>query len=89
MKTAERRFFNVVGKMNKIYLICGASAFVFGAYFYGFNIANSKCQNRQLQIDISEIQKIQQNKKEIHDTVYKTGTGDIRRILRDKYTIAE
>lgn len=60
-----------------------------GAYFYGFNIANSKCQNKQLQNNIFEIQQIQQNKKEIHDTVYKTGVADIRRILRDKYTIAE
>ena len=75
--------------MNKIYLIIVFSAFIMGAYFYGFNIANSKCQNKQLQNNIFEIQQIQQNKKEIHDTVYKTGVVDIRRILRDKYTIAE
>ena len=29
------------------------------------------------------------NKRVIHEKVYKTGAGDIRGILRDKYTIAE
>jgi len=27
--------------------------------------------------------------RNINDTVFKTGVADIRRILRDKYTIAE
>ena len=29
------------------------------------------------------------NERNINDTVFKTGVADIRRILRDKYSIAE
>ena len=65
------------------------SALILGAYFYGVNITNAKCREKQSQNNLVEIQNIEQNKRIIHDTVYKTGMGDIRRILRDKYTIAE
>lgn len=75
--------------MNKIYFVMIASAIILGAYFYGVNITNVKCRERQANNNISEIQHIENNKRIIHDTVYKTGVRDIRRILRDKYTIAE
>ena len=75
--------------MNKIYFIVLISAFVFGAYFYGLNITNAKCREKQSQNNLIEIQQIERNKRIIRDTVYKTGVRDIRRILRDKYTIAE
>lgn len=75
--------------MNKIYFVMIASTIILGAYFYGVNITNVKCRERQANNNISEIQHIENNKRIIHDTVYKTGVRDIRRILRDKYTIAE
>lgn len=75
--------------MNKIYFIILTSVLIIGAYFYGVNITNIKCRERRVTDNLSEIQIIEQNKKEIHETVYKTGVADIRRILRDKYTIAE
>ena len=62
---------------------------IVGTFFYGKNIGSSECriQNLQNQIDTDEQQQTKQ--RIINDTVYKTGVGDIRRILRDKYTIAE
>jgi hypothetical protein len=76
-------------KMNKIYFIAFIGAMLIGAYFYGANISDAKCRARQIQDDVKEIQLNEQIKKEIHDKVYKTGVVDIRRILHDKYTIAE
>ena len=75
--------------MSKIYFLILISALIFGAYFYGVNITNAKCREIQANNNIAEIQQTDKNKREIHDMVYKTGLRDIRRILRDKYTIAE
>ena len=60
-----------------------------GAYFYGVNIESEKCRNKYLQTDLEQTIQMQQNQRIIHDTVYKTGVADIRRILFDKYTIKE
>ena len=62
---------------------------IFGAYFYGVNITNAKCDKKYLQNNLQNIQQIQQNQRVIHDKVYKTGVADIRRILHNEYTIAE
>ena len=75
--------------MNKIYFVVLIGALVTGAYIYGANITDVKCRVRYLQdINQNNIRTIK-HKKEIHETVYKTGVGDIRRILRDRYTISE
>ena len=75
--------------MNRLYFIILICAIVFGAYFYGVNITEAKCKlrfvNENLQNQNNQIQK----QREIHDVVYKMVLGDVRRILRDKYTIAE
>ena len=62
-------------------------ATIVGAYFYGKSVGVSQCEKQhfQNQINITEQQKI--NERVINETVYKTGVRDIRRILRDKYTI--
>lgn len=68
-------------------------ALVLGAYFYGARVADAKCTIKNLENDLNENIQIQKqynnNQKVIHEAVYKTGLADIRRILRDKYTIAE
>lgn len=79
--------------MNKIYLIVFVGAMICGAYFYGVNITNVKCVAQNAQNNLIQNEKHQeqflQNQRIIHETVYKTGLADIRRILRDEYTIAE
>ena len=79
----------MVVKMNKIYFMLAIGALVWGAYFYGVNITNAKCQIRYFQETNHAQEILIKNKKEIHENVYKTGVRDIRRILRDKYSIAE
>ena len=75
--------------MIKLYItiLIGTLCAVF--YFYGMNVGQSKCQIQNIQSEIQTNQKIQQNKRIIHDTVYKTGVRDIRSILHNKYTIKE
>ena len=75
--------------MIKTYLIILICAIIFGVYFYGKSIGISKCENQNLQNQIITTEQNKKDERIINDTVYKTGLGDIRRILRDKYTIAE
>ena len=67
-------------------LIC---AIIVGAYFYGVHVGNSKCEIQHFQNQINTVDQNKTKERIINDTVYKTGVADIRRILRDKYTIAE
>lgn len=75
--------------MLKTYLIVCLGALILGAFFYGKNIEQEKCRVRYLQLSEQNQEQTILKQRKIHDTVYKTGLGDIRRILRDKYTIAE
>ena len=75
--------------MLKTYLIVCLGALILGAFFYGKNIEQEKCRVRNLQLSEQHQEKIILKQRELHDTVYKTSLGDIRRILCDKYTIAE
>jgi len=75
--------------MTKIYLIILMCAFGLGAFFYGRNVGVAKCEKQNLQNQINITKQKQMNERIINDKVFKTGVADIRRILRDKYTIAE
>ncbi len=73
----------------RFYIIGLICAIIVGAYFYGRGIGNAKCQIKNLeQTQQTQIQIIK-NKGVINDKVFKTGADDIRRILHDKYSIAE
>ena len=75
--------------MTKVYIILLMCALVYGAFFYGKNIGISKCEIQNLQNKINTTEQNRINERNINDTVFKTGVADIRRILRDKYSIAE
>ena len=75
--------------MSKLYLMLLIGAIIIGAFFYGKSIGVSKCKIQNLQNQINAGEQQQTKERIINDAVYKTGVGDIRRILRDKYTIAE
>lgn len=79
--------------MNTRYLIICVCVCVVGAYFCGAKIADAKCQTRFVKESLTQIEQHQKqnisNKRVLHETVYKTGVADIRRILQSKYTIAE
>lgn len=79
--------------MNKLYLLAIIFVVVFMAYFYGANTADAKCRLRAAQASFNAVQTYQnqivKTKRITHDTTYKMGVDDIRRVLRDKYTIGE
>jgi len=79
----------MVVKMKQIYFVIIICAIIFGAYFYGVNIERAKCKIKFLQQQNQTQEQIVIKQRNIHETVYKTGVGDIRIILRDKYTIAD
>ncbi len=64
-------------------------ATIVGAYFYGKSLGVAQCEKQYLQNQINTTQQQKINERVINETVYKTGVRDIRRILRDKYTITE
>ena len=79
--------------MTKLYFLLAGCALVVGAWFYGADVADAKCRaqvaNQNLQIWQNMQNQIIQNKRKNHEIVYKTGVADIRRVLRDKYSVAE
>jgi len=79
--------------MNKLYLFFGICAVICGAYFYGANVADARCRARVAAQNLQDVQifqnQISQTKRINRDTVYKMGADDVRRVLRDKYTIGE
>ena len=75
----------------KLYLFLAAvtSVFVFGIYYSGYNNGRQKCRvqfNENITQQQANVIKIQ---GEVHETLRNSGGGDIRRVLREKYTIAE
>ena len=64
-------------------------AIVFGAYFFGENRGAFKCQTQHLEKQIEKIEQTKNTKRILNDKVYRTDMYDIRRVLRDKYTIGE
>lgn len=79
--------------MNKLYLLAALVAVVCAAYVFGDRMGDVKCRLRINSENFVAIQnyqsQISKTKRTIHDTVYKMGADDVRRILRDKYTIGE
>ena len=79
--------------MNKLYFFMVIVAVVAGAYFCGANIADANCRARVARQNIENLTDFQnqiiKNKRTNHEIVYKTSLCDIRRILRDKYSIVE
>lgn len=75
--------------MNKIYFYGAGVAVCAALYFCGRTVGASRCRadtataNMQTQIYL-----IKQTEK-VNAEVFNLGVGDIRRILHEKYTIAE
>lgn len=75
--------------MNKMYfllMVLGAIVFV---YFAGERAGRLQCaknQNEDVVIQQSEIVKLQ---GDVNEETFNRGVADIRRVLREKYTITE
>jgi hypothetical protein len=75
--------------MTKVYVILLLCVVLVGTFFYGRNVGVSKCEMQNLQNQINTTEQNQVKERDLNDKVFKTGVVDIRRILRDKYSIAE
>lgn len=73
----------------KKYLIIAVAVIVAGAYFFGVRIGRMKCNMDSVRAQSSEISDIIDIKRNTDEKVFNTNLGDIRRILHEKYTIAE
>jgi len=68
------------------------AAFIFGAYWAGARIAREQCRAEHAAVAaagiMESITKYNEMKRRIDAEVFNTGSRDIRRRLRDGYTIA-
>lgn len=75
--------------MIKTYLIIAICGLIFAAYTLGASHSTAKCNQRAAQQTINTITTQQIKTEKINAEIYHTGMRDIRRILHEKYTIAE
>ena len=68
-------------------ILCGVA--IFFVYFVGVHVGKIKCDSRIANMNTKQIVVNTKLSEDINETTLHTGTGDIRRILREKYTIAE
>ena len=73
----------------KTYLIAAVAAFIFFAFCAGGRIGALKCERNSARDNVNIQHNIYQHQVKINEETMHTGMRDIRRILREKYTIAE
>lgn len=75
--------------MTKLYFIIALCGLEIAIYTYAWNQGIAKCRRENTQHFINQI--TEQNKKQriLDVEIYHTNLRDIRRVLREKYTIAE
>lgn len=75
--------------MYKLYFLLFLLAVVCGAYFAGGQVGRQHCNARMGANIIAQQSQIMKIQGDINAEAYNRNTGDIRRRLREKYTIAE
>ena len=73
----------------KNYLILAVVVIIAGAYFFGARIGRAKCAVANARAQTNEIINITDIQRDTDEKVFNTGVRDIRRVLCEKYTIAE
>lgn len=73
----------------KIYLMAALSAFILFAFCAGVRVGVLQCQRSAARQHATAQQTIIQQQVTTHAETMHTGMRDIRRVLREKYTIAE
>lgn len=75
--------------MLRFYIAVAFVTAFFLAYITGVHVGNVRCDAHVADMRAKQIVLDTQISGEINETVIHTGVGDIRRILYEKYTIAE
>ena len=73
----------------KQYLIIAVAVIIAGAYFFGLRIGRMRCVIDSVRAQSNEIVNIMDIKRDTDEKVFNTDMRDIRRVLHEKYTIAE
>jgi len=75
--------------MMRLYLAAITMAAIFFAFITGVYIGRVKCSARVANANVEQITNNHKIQRIANETVMHTGGDDVRRILREKYTIAE
>ena len=73
----------------RIYFMAAIAAVVCCAYWAGLRIGREQCRADAARVATDAQTQILQQQRKIDAETYNRGTGDIRRVLREKYTIAQ
>ena len=79
----------MVNIMIKLYFFIGTILAVYSAYLVGIHTGTHQCQTEAANVHASQINDTIKTMGIINAKTVNTGVDDIRRILREKYTIAE
>ncbi|MBQ2858950.1 MAG: hypothetical protein IJE82_01130, partial [Alphaproteobacteria bacterium] len=77
------------GNMNKLYFLLFFIVVVCGAYIVGGRVASEKCRGAVANDIVAHQMKFIRLQEDINAEAVSRGGDDIRRVLREKYTIAE
>ena len=75
--------------MIRLYFAAAFVAAIFFAYITGVHVGNIKCGTRIANANAERMILDNEIIRKTNETVFHTGVRDVRRILHDKYTIAE
>lgn len=75
--------------MQKIYILIGFIGIVIGAYWAGGRVATQKCDARIANMNARAITCAAKTMEKVNVETVNTSLYDIRRILRERYSIAE
>lgn len=75
--------------MAKLYVFIGFVCVVLGAYWVGRHVGKTQCNMHVAEMHMESQGQVIRAMENIDVEMAGTGVRDIRRILREKYTIAE
>ena len=75
--------------MKYIYYAVSFGTAIFFAFIVGNYVGKLKCNSRIANMNTVEIISTANMVENVNEKVFHTSLGDIRRVLREKYTIAE
>lgn len=75
--------------MLRIYIWVVGLMIVVGAYWVGGRIATAKCKQNVAITQNKRLFEMYEIKRCVNEKTFNTRLGDIRRVLHDKYTIAD
>lgn len=73
----------------RVYLVCAMVGIVAGAYWCGGRIAREKCNAITTHNQMENILKIENIKRTANEKVIHTDNIDIRRVMHERYSVAE